>query len=227
MTLVGLVMLIALTGVAFVDYEMIRADAEAARSDAEVARGNCFGTVAPTIAERKRRNARCERIPDPVGVSKRIERRWEQRRPWYGFAAGAIFLPTALMCVLTRRRRGEAATRDAARSRAWRVVTISTELAVGMVVWAAVFYLVWDRWLDILAIKGPIHDCSSGGDCDALDRLTADHPSILRFLIAVGSVIPAAAVTWPLVRLFHSLDDQRDGRRRLQFQQTDSPSVLS
>ena len=91
MTLLGLVMLIAVAAVAFVDYEMVRADADAARFDAEVARANCFGTVAPTIAERKRRNARCERIPDPVGVSKRIERRWEQRRPWYGFAAGAIF----------------------------------------------------------------------------------------------------------------------------------------
>jgi hypothetical protein len=125
LTLVGLVTLIAVAGVAFVDYEMIRADAEAARSDAEVARGNCFGTVAPTIAERKRRNARCERMPDPVRVSNRIERPWEQHRPWYGFAAGAIFLPTALMYVLSRRRRGEVATREAARSHAWRVATVS------------------------------------------------------------------------------------------------------
>lgn len=206
--LVGLVMLFALAGAAFVDYEMIRADAEAARFDAAVARGNCIASVAPTIAERKRRSARCERIPGPVRVSRPIERRWEQRRPWYAFAAGAIFLPTALMYVLSRRRRGESATRDAARSRAWRVATVSTEFAVGIIVWAAVFHLVWDRWLDILATKGPIHDCSSGGDCDALDRLTADHPSILRLLIGVGSVIPAAASFWLLSRFFRSMDDQ-------------------
>jgi hypothetical protein len=96
-----------------------------------------------------------------------------------------------------------------------------------MVVWAAVFYLVWDRWLDILAIKGPIGDCSSGGECDAIDRFTAGHASILRFLIGVGSVIPAAAATWLLGRLFRSLDDERNGRGRLQFLETDSPSVVS
>jgi hypothetical protein len=59
LTLVGVVMLIAVAAAAFVDYEMIRKDADAARFDAAGARAGClYGTAAFSIAERKRRHAR-------------------------------------------------------------------------------------------------------------------------------------------------------------------------
>jgi hypothetical protein len=91
MTLVGLAMLIVVAAVAFVDYEMIRADADAARADAGNARVRClYGSPAFTIAERKRRHERCDRLPGPLRVADRVERRWDRRGPWYGFVAAAI-----------------------------------------------------------------------------------------------------------------------------------------
>jgi hypothetical protein len=145
--LVGLVMLFAVAAVAFVDYEMTRADAVTARSNAEIARARCFSTSPTRIAERERRNARCERlIPVPERAADRVERRWDRRGPWYGLAAGAIFVLTALMFTLSRRRRASSAAVDASTSALWRVVTIAVEVTVGILVWSALYHLADDRW---------------------------------------------------------------------------------
>jgi hypothetical protein len=227
MTLVGLVMLVAVAAVAFVDYEIIRADADAAQANAANARVSClYGSPAFTIAERKRRHARCDRLPGPLHERDGVERRWDRRGPWYGFAAGAILLPTAVMFVQSRRRRATSATLDPALSR-WRVATIAVRFAVGIMIWAALFYLVVDRWDEFVeATGGSTHDCHyAGNDCGVLGEFTAAHPLILLLLMLAGAAIPAAAVTWLLGRLFRSLDAERNGTRHLHFR--DSPSALS
>jgi hypothetical protein len=228
MTLVGLVMLVAVAGVAFVDYELIRADADAARADAFNARVRClYGSPAFTIAERKRRHERCDRLPGPVREADRVERRWDRRGPWYGFVAAAIFLPTAAMFVESKRRRATSPTRDPALSHPWRTATIAVRLAVGIMTWAALVYLVVDRWDQLVeATGGSTHDCHyAGNDCGVLGEFTEAHPLILLLLMLAGAAIPAAAVTWLLGRLFRSLDAQRNGMRHLHFR--DSPSALS
>lgn len=210
LTLAGLVMLIAVAGVAFLDYEMIRADADAARVEAEVARAGClYGSPAFTIAERKRRHARCESLPGPLRERDRVERRWDQRGPWYGFAAGAIVLPTALMLVQSRRRRATSAAVDPSITRAWRTTTIGVTLAVGIMVWVVLFYLVADRWNEFVeATGGTTAECGSGSDCGVLGEFTEAHPLILLLLILAGTAIPAAAGIWLFGRLFRSMNDQ-------------------
>src|SRR5688572_10553835 len=142
MTLVGVVMLFAVGGVAFVDYEMIRADADAAQANAANARVSClygipaFRPPAFSPAERKRQHGRCDRLPGPLREADRVERRWDRRGPWYGFAAAAILLPTGVMFVQSRRRRATSATLDPALSRPWRTATIAVRLAVGFMIWA-------------------------------------------------------------------------------------------
>jgi hypothetical protein len=228
MTLVGLVMLVAVAAVAFVDYEMIRADADAAQANAANARVNClYGSPACTIAERRRRHERCDRLPGPLREATRVERRWDRRGPWYGFAAGAISLPTAVMFVQSRRRRATSPTRDPALSRAWRIATIAVRFAVGIMVWAALLYLVVDRWDEFVeATGGSTHDCHyPENDCGVLGEFAAAHPLILLLLVLAATGIPAAAVTWLLGRLFRSLDAERNGTQHLHFR--DSPSALS
>jgi hypothetical protein len=228
LTLVGLVMLIAVAAVAFVDYEMIRADADAAQGNAANARVSClYGSPALSIAERKRRHARCDRLPGPLRERDRVQRRWERRGPWYGFAAGVILLTTAAMFVQSRRRRATSATLDASMIRAWRVTTIAVRFGVGIMVWAALLYLVVDRWDEFVeATGGSTHECHyAGNDCGVLGEFTAAHPLILLLLMLAGTAIPAAAVTWLLDRLFRSLDAERNGTRHLHFR--DSPSALS
>jgi hypothetical protein len=210
MTLVGLAMLIVVAAVAFVDYEMIRKDADAARVEAEVARAGClYRNPAFTIAERKRRHARCERLPRPLRERDRVERRWERRGLWYGFAAGAILLPTAVMFVQSRRRTATSATLDPAMSRVWRMATIALRFAVGIMLWAALFYLVADRWDEFVeATGGQTAECGPGSNCGVLGEFTEAHPVILLLLFAAVTAIPAAAIMWLLGRLFRSLDVQ-------------------
>jgi hypothetical protein len=218
MTLVGLVMLVGVAAVAFVDYEMIRADADAAQANAFNARVSClYGSPAFSIAERRRRHARCERLPGPLREADRVERRWDRRGPWYGFVAGALLLPTAVMFVQSRRRRATSATLDPARSRVWRMATIAVRLAAGVMIWAALFYLVVDRWDQLVeATGGSTHDCHyAGNDCGVLGEFTEAHPWILGSLLLAGTAIPAAAVLWLLGRLFRSLDDETEARLRL------------
>ena len=217
-TLVGLVMLVVVAAVAFVDYEMIRADADAARADAGNARVRCLhGSPAlrpPAFSptERKRRHERCERLPGPLREASRVERRWERRGPWYAFAAAAIVLPTAVMFVQSRRRRATSATLGAALSRRWRIATIAVGLAVGIMIWSALVYLVVDRWDEFVeATGGSTHDCHyAGNDCGVLGEFAEAHPLILLSLIVAAAAIPAAAISWSFSRLFRSLDSQPD-----------------
>jgi hypothetical protein len=230
MMLVGLVMLIAVAAVAFVDYELIRADADAARADAGNARVRClYGSPAFTIAERKRRHERCDRLPGPVREGDRVERRWDRHGPWYGFVAAAILLPTAAMFVQSKRRRATSPRRDPALSRPWRIATIAVRFTVGIMIWAALVYLVVDRWDQLVeATGGSTHDCHyAGNDCGVLGEFAAAHPLILLLLVLTATAVPVAAVTWLLGRLFGSFDDQRNGTRHLQLRETDSPSALS
>jgi hypothetical protein len=217
-TLVGLVMLVVVAAVAFVDYEMIRADADAARTDAGNARVRCLH-VRPALsppafspAERKRRHERCERLPGPLREASRVERRWDRRGPWYGFAAAAIVLPTAVMFVQSRRRRAASPTRDPALSRPWRIATIAVGLAVGIIIWSALVYLVVDRWDEFVeATGGSTHDCHyAGNDCGVLGEFAEAHPLILLSLIVAAAAIPAAAIIWSFSRVFRSLDSQPD-----------------
>jgi hypothetical protein len=212
MTLVGLVFLIAVTAVAFVDYEITRKDADDARIDAAVARVTCrtSGGIPGGIARRQRRNALCEKLPGPLRVQDRVERRWDRRGPWYGFVAAAIFLPTAAMLVHSKRRRAISPTRDPSLSRPWRTATIAVRLAVGFTTWAALVYLVVDRWDELVeATGGSTHDCHyPENDCGVLGEFAEAHPLILLSLIVAAAAIPAAAIVWLLGRLFRSLDDQ-------------------
>jgi hypothetical protein len=233
MTLVGLVMLVAVAAIAFVDYEMIRADADAAQANAANARVSClygspaFRPPAFNPAERKRQHERCDRLPGPLREADRVERRWDRRGPWYGFAAAAILLPTAVMFVRSRRRRATSATLDSALSRPWRIATIAVRLAVGMMTWAVLVYLVVDRWDQLVeATGGSTHDCHyPENDCGVLGEFAAAHPLILLLLVLAATAIPAAAVTWLLGRLFRSLDAERNRPRHMHFR--DSPSALT
>lgn len=207
-TLVGLVLLIAVAGVAFVDYETIRVDADAARVDAAHARASCSSSRPANILERKRRNARCDRLPGPQRVADRVERRWDRRALWYGFAAGAILLPTAVMFVLSRRRRATSPTLDSSTSGAWRVTTIAVKFAVGIMIWLGLFYLAVDRWNEFVeATGGNTGDCGRGSDCGALGELTEAHPLILVLLLLAAAAVPAAAITSSLGRFLRSFDD--------------------
>jgi hypothetical protein len=209
LSLVGLVMLIAVAGVAFVDYEMIRTDADAAHDDAMLARVSClYGTPAFSIAERKRRHARCERLPGPLREADRVERRWDRRSPWYGIAAGAILLPTTVMFFQSRRRRAST-TLDPSMTRVWRISTTAVRFAVGIMIWAALYYLVADRWDEFVeATGGTTAECGRGSDCGVLGEFTEAHPLILLLLVLAGTAIPAVASVWLLSRLFGSLDDR-------------------
>jgi hypothetical protein len=211
MTLVGLVLLIAVAAVAFVDYEITRKDADAARIDAVLARVTCrtSGGIPGSIAERQRRNARCEKLPGPLRVQDRVERRWDRRGPWYGFVAAAIFLPTAAMFVLSKRRGGTPATLDLSATGVWRVTTIAVKFAVGTLIWLGLFYLAGDRWTEFVeATGGTTGECGRGSNCGVLGEFTEAHPVILLSLFLAGAAIPAAAIVWLLGRLFRSLDDQ-------------------
>ena len=210
MTLVGVVMLVGVAAGAFVDYELIRADAAAARDEAGTARLSClYGKRPITLAERKRRHARCDRLPEPRREAGRVERRWDRRGPRYGVAAGAILLATAAMFVQSRRRRAAVATLEPAPSRPWRIATIAVRFAVGVVLWAALVYLVVDRWDQVVeATGGSTHDCHYvESDCGALGEFTEAHPLILLSLIVAAAAIPAAATVWLLARFFDSLRD--------------------
>jgi hypothetical protein len=211
MTLGGLMLLIAVAAVAFVDYEITRKDADAARIDAAVARVTCrtSGGIPGSIAERQRRNALCEKLPGPLRVQDRVERRWDRRGPWYGFVAAAIFLPTAAMFVQSKRRRATSPTRDPALS-PWRTATISVRLAVGITTWAALVYLVVDRWDQLVeATGGSTHDCHyPENDCGVLGEFAEAHPLILLSLVVAAAAIPAAAIVWLLGRLLRLSDDQ-------------------
>jgi hypothetical protein len=209
-TLVGLVTLVGVAAVAFVDYEMIRADADAARIEADSARASClYGTRPLTTAERRRRHARCARLPGPLREADRVERRWDRRGPRFGVAAGAIFLATALMFVQSRRRRATSPTLDPTQSRRWRIATTAVGVAVGIMTWAALVYLVVDRWEQLVqATGGSTHDCNlAGNDCGALGEFTEAHPLILLGLIVGAAAIPAAATVWLLSRFLDSLRD--------------------
>ena len=210
MTLAGVVMLVGIAASAFVDFEMIRADAAAAREEAANARISClYGTRALTAAERKRRHARCDRLPGPLREAARVERRWDRRGPWYGFAAGAILLATAMTFVQSRRRRGTSPAPDPAVSRRWRLATLEVAVAVGIVVWAVLAYLGVGRWDDFVeATGGSTHDCHyAENDCGVLGEFTEAHPLILLSLIAAVAAIPATATVWLVTRFFDLLRD--------------------
>jgi type IV secretory pathway VirB3-like protein len=211
--LVGLAMIVAVAAVAFVDYEVIHADAAAARAKAGNARASClYGSRAFTIAERKRQHARCARLPGPLREAARVERRWDRRGPWYAFAAGAILLVTAAMFAHSRRRRATSATLDPALGRPWRIATVVVRFAVGMMIWGALFYLVADRWWVrvVEATGGSTHDCHyAGNDCGALGEFAEAHPLILLGLVVTAAAIPAAATIWLLGRFFDTVRDPR------------------
>jgi hypothetical protein len=212
------VILVGVAAVAFVDYEMTRADADAAQANAGNARVSClYGSRAFSPAERKQRHAQCERLPGPSREADRVERRWDRRGPWYGFAAAAILLPTAVMLVQSRRRRATSATLDPALSRRWRIATIAVRFAVGIMIWAALFYLVVDSWDQLVEwTGGSSHDCHlAGNDCGVLGEFTEAHPLILLSLIVAAAAIPAAAIMWSFSRLFRSLDNQPESHAAL------------
>jgi hypothetical protein len=226
--LVGLVMLFALTAVAFVDYEMTRADAVTARSDAEIARARCFSTSPASISERERRNARCERlIPVPARAADQVERRWDRRGPWYGLTAGAILVPSVLFFARSRRRRPASATVDASANAVWHVMTIAVEIAVGILVWLALYHLAKDRWTDFVqATGGSTHDCHYPAvDCGVLGEFSTTHSEFLLWLFRVGAAILSLVSVWLLSRLFRSLGDQGDRTRHMRFRKPDSQSV--
>lgn len=218
LALIGLVMLVGVAAVAFVDYEMTRTDAAAAGANAANARVSClYGRRAVTPAERKQRYAQCDRLPGPLREADRVQRRWDRRGPWYAFAAAAILLPTAAMFVQSKRRRATSPTRDPAMSRLWRTATIAVRLAVGIMTWAALVYLVVDRWDPLVeATGGSTHDCHyAGNDCGVLGEFTDAHPLILLSLIVVAAAIPAAGIIWSMSRLFRPFDDQPGSRAAL------------
>ena len=214
-TLVGLVLLVAVAGAAFVDYEIVRADADAARIEAATVRAGClYGTRAASPAERRQRHARCDRLPGPLREAARVERRWERRAPWYGFAAGAILLATTVMFVQSRRRHVASASLDSAETRRWRVATLAVRSAVGIVLWGALVYLVVDRWTSLVgATGGSTHDCHyPENDCGVLGEFAEAHPLILLLLVVAVAALPAAAISSMLGRFFASLGDP--GRRQ-------------
>jgi hypothetical protein len=199
------VMLVGVVAVAFLDHEMIRADADAARAEAANARVSClYGSRAFSPAERRQRYARCERLPGPLREAHRVQLRWDRRGPRYAFAAAAILLPTVLMVTKSRRRRATSATLDPTLSRQWRTAAIAVRSAIGILVWAALVYLVVDRWAQLVeATGGSTHDCHlRGNDCGVLGEFGQGHPLILLSLIAAAAAIPAAGVSWSLGRLF-------------------------
>ena len=212
--LVGLIILVGIAAVAFIDYELIRSDADAAQEVATNARVSClYGRRAFSAGERKRRHARCARLPGPLRERDRIERRWDRRGPWYAVAAAAILLPTALMFVRSLRRRANAATLDRAQRRSWRIATIAVRFAVGVMTWSALVYLLADRWWErvVEATGGSTHDCHyPENDCGVLGEFAESHPLILLSLIVAAAAIPAAAVIWSMSRLFHTLDIQSE-----------------
>ena len=215
--LVGLVMLVGIAAVAFVDYEMIRADAGDARIEAASARASClYGSRASSTAERKRRHERCQRLPGPLREADRVESRWDRRGRWYGFAAAATLLPTAVMFVRSRRH-ATSARLDPALSRPWRIATIAVRLAVGIMTWAALVYLVVDRWDELVeATGGSTHDCHyPENDCGVLGEFAEAHPLIVLSLIVAAAAIPAAAIVWSFNRLLRSLDRQPESRAAL------------
>lgn len=160
-TLAGLAMLVTVAAMAFVDYELIHADAAAARVEASNARATClYGRRAFTNAERKRRHARCASLPGPLREAARMERRWVRRGPWYGFAAAAFLLATAALFVQSRRRRATSGTLNPAASRRWRIATLGVRFAAGIMIWAGLVYLAADRWWFriVEATGGSTHD---------------------------------------------------------------------
>lgn len=217
MALVGLVMLVGVSALAFVDHEIVRADATTARTKASDALGTClYGSAAFTIADRQRRQARCASLPRPQAEAQRVERRWERRSPLYGLAASAIFLTTAVMFVQSRRRRATSAMLDSARRPAWRITTVAVSFVVGMMIWSALLYLIVNRWDGLVdrlakATGGSTHDCDLAGvECGVLGEFAYAHPTILFSLLVAASVIPAAVVTFLLARLLRSLDRRPD-----------------
>lgn len=205
---VGVVFLAGVAAVAFADYELIRADAAAAREEAGNARIRCvYGSRPVSTAERKQRLARCARLPAPRHEAARVERRWDRRAPWYGLAAGASLLATAAMFVRARRRREVAATAGPGLSNVWAVATVGVSFAVGTTIWAALAYLVVDRWDHLVETTGgSTHDCElAGNDCGILGEFTEAHPMILLAVIVAGTGLPAAVAVWLLVRFFNSV----------------------
>lgn len=215
--LVGLVMLVGVSAVAFVDHEVVRADALRARTTASDALGTClYGGAAFTITERNRRQARCETLPRPQPETQRVERRWERRSPLYGLAASAIFLTTAVMSFQSRRRRITTAKLDLARRPAWRITTVAVSFVVGIMIWSALLYLIVSRWDGLVdrlvkTTGGSTHDCDLAGvDCGVFGEFAYAHPKILFSLLVAASLIPATAVTLLLARLLGSLDRRPD-----------------
>lgn len=210
-------MLVAIATGAFVDFELNRAAADAARTEAGNARVTClYGSRPRTTAERKQRHARCAALPGPLREASRVKRRWNERAAWYGLAAGATLLATAAMYVQSRRRRVNAGTIERPLSRRWRVATVAVRLAVGLIIWSALVYIVADRWWVRLveATGGSTHDCHyAENDCGVLGEFAEAHPLILLVLVASSAAIPAAAAGWLLTRFFGSLR-ARHGRPR-------------
>jgi hypothetical protein len=213
MALVALVMLVASTTAAFVDFEMNRAAADAARTEAGNARVAClYGSRPLTTAERKQRHARCAALPGPLREAARVKRRWNERAPWYGFAAGATLVATAAMFVQAKRRRATAGTLERPPARRWRVATIAVRVAVGLMIWSALVYLAADRWWVRLveATGGSTHDCHYPENaCGVLGEFAEAHPLILLILVVSSAAIPAAAAALLLTRVFGSLRASR------------------
>lgn len=220
-TLVGLVVLIGVAAIAFVDYEINRADANATQAKAGNARASCLygmGSRPFTLAERKRRHERCDRLPGPLREADRVERRWDRRGPWYAVAAAAILLPTAVLFVQSRRRRATSPTRDPELSRPWRIATIAVRFAAGIMVWAALVYLVVDRWWARLVegTGGSTHDCHyPENDCGVLGEFAEAHPLILLSLVVAAAAIPAVAIVSSVSRLFRPLDNRPESHAAL------------
>jgi hypothetical protein len=218
LVLVAFLMLVGVAAVAFVDYEMTRADAASAGSAAANARITClYGSRVSSPAEFERRHARCEQLPLPRQEAARVERRWDRRGPLYGFAAGAILLATAAMFVRSKRLGDPSVTHDPALSRVWRIATIAVRFAAGITIWAALVYVGMDRWEQVVeATGGSTHDCHyPENDCGVLGEFTEAHPLRVLSLIAAAAAIPAAAIIWSFSRLLRSLGNKPQSQPRL------------
>jgi hypothetical protein len=202
--LASLVMFFAAGGVAFVDYEMVRSDADAARIAAVLARVECRYSSPARIDARRRQNALCDRLPGPLRVQDRVERRWERRAPWYGVVAIAALLLTALTFVLSRRRRFASESAPAGR---WHWGTVAASSGIGVTIWAALFYLVADRWDNFVeATGGTTAECGPGSNCGALGEFTEAHPVVLLSFMLIGTAVPAIVFAWSIGRGLRFLD---------------------
>ena len=86
---------------------------------------------------------------------------------------------------------------------------MAASVALAITIWAAIVYLVVDRWRQLVqATGGSTHDCHlAGNDCGVLGEFAEAHPLILLSLILAAAAIPAAAIIWTFGHLLRSSDE--------------------